>query len=488
MRVEILSSNPKISYISIVIGIILVMLAWFIFAPSFNSSGSKSKENEINFDVVIDTSLIPDCSVDNPLCRDQIDALSKLEEYIKLQNILIKYQIFNGDFFGEKKKEIQIIKKEADAKFFENYFFEAGQKYDEARKKLENIEDEIEKTKLETESELDSLFSRKMYDQMSLLIAQLKNYSFDEKKISYYLYREENGPKFDKNYSEALTSFRLERYEEALEFIDSALILFPERDEAKTLKDETTNFILELNTKKAVAEIKSMLFESDLTIVDLQQVSKKVDSLKKFNSKYATDEFYDEINERIDNLTFKKYINDALDAFEGEKFETAISSFGSANSIRGLDDESKNKLQIAKDIIKLLGELNRIINGNFDLKKQSNLDILKNKISESKKISSYSSNLHKITKNAEQLYDERNKFIKIKLLSNELFFVDIGTLKLGNFEEKQLELRPGDYDILIKRKGKANSRIKLNISDKSQNRVFKIVCSESVCKINRTSR
>ena len=56
------------------------------------------------------------------------------------------------------------------------------------------------------------------------------------------------------------------------------------------------------------------------------------------------------------------------------------------------------------------------------------------------------------------------------------------------FEEKQLELRPGDYDILIKRKGKANSRIKLNISDKSQNRVFKIVCSESVCKINRTSR
>ena len=98
-----MSSSPKISYLPIIITIVVVMVGWF-FAPKFNSPASNETDGEINFDIVIDTDLIPDCSKDNPLCRDQIDALAKLEDYIKTQNTLIKYPIFNGNLYEDQKK------------------------------------------------------------------------------------------------------------------------------------------------------------------------------------------------------------------------------------------------------------------------------------------------------------------------------------------------------------------------------------------------
>ena len=133
----------------------------------------------------------------------------------------------------------------------------------------------------------------------------------------------------------------------------------------------------------------------------------------------------------------------------------------------------------------MISDLNEILGGNYDLKKQSSLDLLKNKISESKKIYSYSSNLLKITENAERIYSQQNKFIKIRLFSDESFFVDIGTLKLGNFSEKVIEVRPGKYDILIKRRGMPTSRLSLDVASSSSTQSLIIKCSESKCSINR---
>ena len=86
--------------------------------------------------------------------------------------------------------------------------------------------------------------------------------------------------------------------------------------------------------------------------------------------------------------------------------------------------------------------------------------------------------------------NEVNELYKIngaatKILSNELFFVDIGTLKLGSFEEKNIELRPGEYEILVKRRGKATSRTEIEIPSNSSTITFQIICSESKCSVNK---
>ena len=192
-----MSSSPKISYLPIIITIVVVMVGWFFFAPKFNSPASNETDGEINFDIVIDTDLIPDCSKDNPLCRDQIDALAKLEDYIKTQNTLIKYPIFNGNLYEDQKKEIENLKKQSDKEYFENYFFDAAQGYIEARTKLNKILGNIEKVEAETISSLDELFNEKKYDQMNALIVQLENYSFNVKQIESYIYKKEKGPKYD---------------------------------------------------------------------------------------------------------------------------------------------------------------------------------------------------------------------------------------------------------------------------------------------------
>ena len=200
---------------------------------------------------------------------------------------------------------------------------------------------------------------------------------------------------------------------------------------------------------------------------------------------YDVEEFKKDIKERKISLIYTGHINDAAEAFKNERFEKTIASLNQARDLKGLDNDSKFKLKISNDILVLISDLKEILGGNYDLKKQSSLDLLKNKISESKKIYSYSSNLLKITENAERIYSQQNKFIKIRLFSDESFFVDIGTLKLGNFSEKVIELRPGKYDFLIKRRGMPTSRLSLDVASSSSTQSLIIKCSESKCSINR---
>ena len=78
-----MSSSHKISYSLIIVAIVIIMLSWFLFAPSFNARTSNAEEATTEFDIVIDPNVVPNCSINNPLCRDQIEALSNLEDFIK---------------------------------------------------------------------------------------------------------------------------------------------------------------------------------------------------------------------------------------------------------------------------------------------------------------------------------------------------------------------------------------------------------------------
>ena len=480
-----MSSSHKISYSLIIVAIVIIMLSWFLFAPSFNAKTSNAEEATTEFDIVIDPNVVPNCSINNPLCRDQIEALSNLEDFIKTKNTLIKYPIFSTSLFEDEKKEIETIKKQADRQYFENYFFDSSQQYDEAKTKLLDLLNQIKATKSKLETDLDLLFFDKRYEQMPALIELLEDYSVNDFKIKDYELKMNSGPRFDDNYSEALDSFRLEKYRESLGFVNKALVLFPENNDAKNLKKKIKENILEIDTKNAISSIKNMLFNSDLDLEDLELVSEKVDELEKLNRSYDVEEFKKDIKERKISLIYTGHINDAAEAFKNERFEKTIASLNQARDLKGLDNDSKFKLKISNDILVLISDLKEILGGNYDLKKQSSLDLLKNKISESKKIYSYSSNLLKITENAERIYSQQNKFIKIRLFSDESFFVDIGTLKLGNFSEKVIELRPGKYDFLIKRRGMPTSRLSLDVASSSSTQSLIIKCSESKCSINR---
>ncbi len=63
--------------------------------------------------------------------------------------------------------------------------------------------------------------------------------------------------------------------------------------------------------------------------------------------------------------------------------------------------------------------------------------------------------------------------------------MDIGTSKLGSFSEKIIELRPGEYDFLIKRRGMPTSRVSLDIKGNPSTQSLIISCNASKCLINR---
>ena len=128
-----------------------------------------------------------------------------------------------------------------------------------------------------------------------------------------------------------------------------------------------------------MADIKSLLFKTDLTISDLNTINEKVDDLKILNRTYDVEDFYKEINLRKKNINFNKFQNEAVTAFNNKNFSQAISSFNSAQKIKSLNSDSVFKLNISKNVLELLSSFNEILYGKYDLKKQSNLDLLEKK-------------------------------------------------------------------------------------------------------------
>ena len=213
---------------------------------------------------------------------------------------------------------------------------------------------QIKATKSKLETDLDLLFFDKRYEQMPALIELLEDYSVNDFKIKDYELKMNSGPRFDDNYSEALDSFWLEKYRESLGFVNKALVLFPENNDAKNLKKKIKENILEIDTKNAISSIKNMLFNSDLDLKDLELVSEKVDELEKLNRSYDVEEFKKDIKERKISLIYTGHINDAAKAFKNERFEKTIASLNQARNLKGLDNDSKFKLKISNDILVLI--------------------------------------------------------------------------------------------------------------------------------------
>ena len=154
-----------------------------------------------------------------------------------------------------------------------------------------------------------------------------------------------------------------------------------------------------------------------------------------------------------------------------------------ALNITPLNKEETEKLNIASSIILLTSKMQQFLDNSYDLKKQTHLNELSNLIKKSKQVNLYSFKLRNQTKLAENLYKDSNKFISVKINSSTDYFIKLEQRNLGSFEILNLELRPGNYKVEIKRKKQTTKFLQLFINSNNLNQEYSISCNRNECVI-----
>ena len=466
--------------------IILAVGMWFAVASRVTNENLEESLAK-NSDFVIDPTFKPNCDLnENPLCRDQILALENLEKVLILQNKLITYPIFSSDQFLNEKEEIVKLKTDADNQYFDNFLSNANDKYKEALTKLSTIENKILFQRKQLITSLDEIFELKNYNQMDNLIDELSLYLSDSTIIDDYSYKMKNGQKFDDYLSDSDVLYKNNKFNDAIKLITKALKLFPDDSIAQNKKVVYQDAFIVFRTNELVAEIKTILFKTNKNTGMVNLAKEKIKGLKKFNPNFNTADLERDLNEIELNIQNDDFLYLANYYFKNEDFLKAEQNYLAASNLRLLDKSNFTNLDLAISINLNLPLLKKFINGEYDLKKDSNLQSFRMLIDTTQPLESYSSEIKRLRTDALIIYEKSNVLLNVTILSKEEYFIELETTKLGSFEEKVIKVRPGIYNLLIKRQGKSTVRKKANFSQDSNNSTYKISCSTNNCSFNKT--
>lgn len=459
--------------------LIAAVLVWFYIASNI----STNEENSIRQTVSINPNFKPNCDLsNNPLCKDQIIALEELDKFNQLQNVLISLPIFMDPKFESDRRTIFELKNKGDFEYSDNFFLKAANHYTEARNELIKIE-----TFLNTEIDnilnaLDSTVEAKRYRDMGLLIDRLSQYTTNQDLIDEYKYISINRPIFDNLLDEANVYFMNQLYTESIENINDALKYFPYNQNALTFLEQVKVKKMELDINNLVGDLKSLFFNIS-NISNTKIIQQKINEIKEINPQYDTSKFQGQ----LDDFNRRTLNNDLLEKanyhFNNEEFDLVVESYQRALNITPLNKEETEKLNIASSIIFLTSKMQQFLDNSYDLKKQTYLNELSNLIKKSKQVNLYSSKLRNQTKLAETIYKDSNKFISVKINSSIDYFIKLEQRNLGNFEILNLELRPGNYKVEIKRKKQTTEFSQLFINSNNLNQEYSISCNRNECVI-----
>jgi hypothetical protein len=459
--------------------IIAAVLLWFYIASNI----STKEENSIIQSINVNPNFKPNCdSNNNPLCKDQLSALEELDKLNQLQNALITIPIFKDIKFDGQREKAFNLKNMGDFEYSDNFFSKSIILYSEAIIELNKIEAIINTEKNNILNALDNSVETKRYQDMRLLIERLSQNTIDQDLIDKYEYIFNNSPIFDSLLDEANVYFTNELYLESITKLNEALKYFPNNQQALTLLNQVQVNKMESDINILVGDLKSLIFNI-ANISNTNIIQQKINEIKQINSSYDTSNF----QEQLDDYNKRKANNILLEKanfhFNNEEFGLVVDNYKKAMNIVPLNKEDTNRLNIASLILSLNLKMQTFIDNLYDLKKETYLNELSNLIEQSKKVYSYSAELRNQTSKAETMYEKNNKFISVKINSSLEYFIKLEQKNLGSFEILNLKLRPGNYNVEIKRKKQITQFLQIFISPDNLDQEYTLSCNNNECLI-----
>ena len=427
------------------------------------SCGSNEPE-PISYEVLpsVDPNISLDCTgawANSPLCKERNEALVELKKLDPLYQIL--KNIDNPDT-KEFFKKVEILKKDGDKFYFEEFYFKSRDSYKEAYNLISDFNER-------NTNKIDDLLKRALLafntnnlNESSLLISSGLELDPTNKQLKDLKNRIINYAEVSELIARAKDYSLSKSYQLALDTINKALDIDSEREDAIETKDtllkESKNFFFDQHLKNAYQSISKKEFNEAL------KYYAKAKSL--FSSKTELILLKQEIDSSKRDYDIIYFSREGDKYYESENWEESFKNYKKVIDIDTNNQNINEKYNKTKLILDIYNNLNKYLS---EPERLSSTNIRSN----FKKVINNANNLDlenelkliELINMANESFNKYNEMIIINIKSNNETFVDIlKTAQYEPFYEQNIKIYPGKYTFIAKKRGVQSFRKEITLN------------------------
>ena len=458
------------------LGIILIFLLY---------SCSSDKKEIITYEISpsVDPNTSLDCTgvwANSPLCKERNEALVELK---KLEPLYQSFKIVDDAQAKEILNEVEILKKNGDKFYFDEFYFKSRDSYKDAFDLIVGYNDRNKLKVLELIDRANLAFDLIKLDEAKSLILDGLSIDPSNKELNYLNNRVDNYQNVSNLISSAKEYSFSNEYDLALKTINEALNIDPERIDSIQTKQKLVNdsrsYFFDQNLKNAYKALSLNDFTNSISLFEeaksllpnnpeLPILKREIDSKKK----------------QYDIILFSE---SGDRNYSSESWEAAMDAYKNALALDPTNSDliaKFNRTSALKntydDLSKYLRNIDRLSSPNIRNNFKKSLDIA-NKINLDTE-----NNLIDLINNANQIFKKYGEMIVLNLISNNETFVDIQkTRQYQPFTEENIKLYPGKFVIVAKKRGMQSFRKEIYLEPGKEFLSITAICSNK-CNIFET--
>ena len=459
------------------------LISIIVFSLLYSCSNEEPITNSDQNILTVDPNTSLDCTgvwANSPLCKERNEALVELKKLDPL------YESFKNVEMAEAKSilsEVESLKKDGDKFYFDEFYFKSRDSYKEASELIISFNDRNRLKVLEIIDRSQLAFDLVKLDEAKTLVEEGLSIDPTNKKLININKRIDNYYIVTDLISSAEDYSSSKKYSLAIQTIDEAIQIDPERADAKQIKvkiiNESKVYYFDQNLKKAYSALNSNDFSKSLSLYN------DAKSILPNNSELPI--LKREIDIKKKNYDITLFTNSGDRSYAAENWESALDAYNKALKLDPTNSDLVRKFnrtssikQTYDDLNKYLRNVDRLSSPNIRNNFERVLGVANNLILKDEK------KLINLISQANETFKKYGEMVVLNLISNDETYVDIQkTRNYEPFSEENIKLYPGKYVLVAKKRGMQSTRKEINLEPGKEFLSITAICTNK-CSIYET--
>ena len=454
-----------------------------VFSLLYSCSNEEAEIITYDISPTVDPNTSLDCTgvwANSPLCKERNEALVELKKLDPL------FQSFKNVEIAEAKdilNEVESLKKEGDKFYFEEFYFKSRDSYKRASELIIGFNDRNRLKVLEIIDRSQLAFDLVKLDEAKSLVEEGLSIDPINKKLTNLSKRIDNYYVVTDLIDSAKDYSSSKKYSLAIQTIDEALKIDPERKDTKQTKteiiEESKVYYFDQNLKNAYNALASNDYSKSLSLYNdaksILPTNPELPILKR------------EIDTKKKNYDISLFTSSGDRSYASENWESALDAYNKALKLDPTNSDLVRKVnrtssvkQTFDDLNKYLRNIDRLSSPNIRNNFEKVIDVAnKLNLKDEKK-------LINLISEANETFKKYGKMVVLNLISNGETFLDIQkTRQYQPFNEENIKLYPGKYVLVAKKRGIQSTRKEINLEPGKDFLSITAVCANK-CSIYET--
>ncbi len=454
-----------------------------LFSLLYSCSNEEAEIITYEISPTVDPNTSLDCTgvwANSPLCKERNEALVELK---KLDPLYQSFKDAKSIEANDILSEVESLKKDGDKFYFEEFYFKSRDSYKRASELIIGFNDRNRLKVLEIIDRSQLAFDLVKLDEAKTLVEEGLGIDPANNKLTNLNNRIDNYQKVTDLISSARDYSLSNKYSLAIQTINEALQIDPERDDAKQSKikiiNESKVYYFDQNLKNAYNALASNEFTKSLTLYN--------DAKSILPSNPELPILKREIDTKKKNYDIVLYTNSGDRNYASENWESALDAYDKALKLDPTNSNLQrkfNRTSIVKktydDLNKYLRNVDRLSSPNIRRNFETVIGDANNLVLKDEK------KLIGLISQANETFKKYGEMVVLNLISNGETYLDIQkTRQYQPFSEENIKLYPGKYTLIAKKRGMQSSRKEINLDPGTEFLSITAICTNK-CSIYET--